>query len=114
MTDTQNEPRIAAQFLPMPIKRAFCTRGTHALIQEGKCTAQDVIALIDRHAAGDWGDVCAEDSAANDASVIDGSRTLGAYTLGGEKVWIIADGCEVNEDFIDRRRTATVLLPDEY
>lgn len=59
-----------------------------------------------RHLAGDWGDVDAEDKAANDQALIDGTRLLSAYTLpNGVKIWIITEA---------DRSTTTILLPEEY
>jgi len=68
--------------------------------------AQTVIAdALSRHVAGDWGNVCAEDAAANDQSVVEGSRVLSSYEWKGTKFWIITEA--------DRSSTC-VLLPDEY
>lgn len=59
-----------------------------------------------RHAAGDWGDLCGEDRAANDRAVAVGARILSAYhTPEGVKLWIITEA--------DRSAT-TILLPEEY
>jgi hypothetical protein len=59
-----------------------------------------------RHLRGDWGDVSAEDQAANDQALHDGDRLLSAYTIGdGVTLWIITEA--------DRSAT-TLLLPDEY
>merc|ERR1711969_326406 len=44
----------------------------------------DVLALVHRHAGGDWGDVSEHDARANDSSVEGGTRVLSAYdTRGG-------------------------------
>ncbi len=62
--------------------------------------------LVDRHAHGDWGDLCEEDRAMNDGAVSAGGRLLSAYALpDGARVWIITEA--------DRTAT-TLLLPDEY
>ena len=59
-----------------------------------------------RHQCGDWGDLDAEDKAANNFSVENGLRILSAYhALDGIKFWIITEA--------DRSAT-TILLPDEY
>ena len=62
---------------------------------------------INRHAKGDWGDLCAEDKALNDCAIANGNRIFSAYVLSGTKVklWIITEA--------DRSCT-TILLPDEY
>jgi hypothetical protein len=69
----------------------------------------DARPFLDRHFRGDWGDVCKEDAALNDAAVTNGSRILSSYpldTLAEEsRVWIITEA--------DRSRT-TVLFPSEY
>lgn len=63
--------------------------------------------FLRRHAAGDWGDVCAADAKLNDAAVRDGSRILSAYrTSAGDKLWIITEA--------DPREVTTILLPSEY
>jgi hypothetical protein len=67
---------------------------------------ESLLPHISRHAAGDWGDVDAEDKRANDRALIDGTRLLSAYRLrSGVKIWIITEA--------DRAAT-TVLLPSEY
>ena len=66
----------------------------------------DVARAIRRHASGDWGDVDAEDRAANDRAIQDGDRLLSVYrTTSGIKFWIITEW--------DRSAT-TVLLPEDY
>jgi hypothetical protein len=67
----------------------------------------DLIPLeyITRHAAGDWGEVDAEDRAANDAAVRHKDRLLSAYTVEGRKFWIITEA---------DRSTTTLLFPEEY
>lgn len=73
-----------------------------ALEQSGQQPAH----FLARHAAGDWGEVCAEDRRLNDLAVADGSRLLSAYhTAKGVKLWVITEA--------DRSQT-TLLLPDEY
>jgi hypothetical protein len=65
---------------------------------------------LDRHAAGNWGQLCAVDKRANDRAVKKGTRILSAYDVpleGGEtaRIWIITEW--------DRSLT-TALLPQEY
>ena len=66
----------------------------------------DVTQAIQRHAIGDWGDVDAEDRAANDRAIQEGDRLLSVYyTVSGIKFWIITEW---------DRSVTTVLLPEDY
>ncbi len=66
----------------------------------------DILAAIQRHQAGDWGEVPEEDRVANNQSLIDGTRILSAYrSAKGVKFWIITEA--------DRSST-TILLPEDY
>jgi hypothetical protein len=68
--------------------------------------AKEALKLLQRHAAGDWGEVSAEDKAANDRAVEDGTRVISAYKLStGVKVWVITEA---------NRASTTILLPEEY
>ena len=67
--------------------------------------------FLSRHLVGDWGVVGADDQAANDESLRDGSRLLSAYLLSTDvKIWIITEAADDRGD----REATTVLLPDEY
>jgi hypothetical protein len=69
-------------------------------------TGHDPLEFLNRHRAGDWGDLSAEDRQANDAAVTESGRILSAYTLrDGTRIWIITEA--------DRTSTC-VLLPEEY
>lgn len=62
--------------------------------------------LIARHMYGDWGDVCADDAAANESALRHGSRLMSVYRLvGGETLWLITEA---------DRSVTTLLTPDEY
>lgn len=62
-------------------------------------------ALLDRHVAGDWGDLCEQDRQANEDAVVHGDRLLSKYTAQGRSVYVITEA--------DRAYT-TILLADEY
>ena len=67
--------------------------------------------FLDKHLAGDWGDVDAEDWQANEQALVGGSRLLSAYrTLKGKKIWIITEAADDD----GKRAATTILLPDEY
>jgi hypothetical protein len=66
----------------------------------------DVTAALERHASGDWGDVCPEDWQENELSLQEGFRLLSSYRDSkGTRFWIITEA--------DRSAT-TILLPEEY
>lgn len=69
-------------------------------------TGSAVLNLLQRHAAGDWGNMEDDDIEANNDSLVDGDgRLFSSYEKHGHKVWIITEA--------DRAIT-TVLLPEEY
>ena len=69
-------------------------------------TQDEILGALKRHAAGDWGDVCPEDRAANERALVNGGRLFSVYHDGsGVKFWIITEA--------DRSET-TVLLPEDY
>jgi len=69
-------------------------------------TQDDILLAIQRHQAGDWGNVGAHDRAANDQALVEGTRILSAYqAANGTKFWLITEA--------DRSAT-TVLLPEDY
>ena len=86
--------------------RVVATSGALEALEE---TDTDALALIRRHAAGDWGEVPPEDARENRLSVREGFRVLSSYPVGdgeaGERVWIITEA--------DRSSTC-LLLPSEY
>jgi hypothetical protein len=82
-----------------------CTPGVLELMELPQLAAVELLPILNRHASGDWGEVCDEDKASNDRALKHGSRLLSAYTFRDTKVWIITEA--------DRSIT-TVLLPSEY
>jgi hypothetical protein len=86
-----------------PLGQLVITPGAlGALVMAG----QSPDALLDRHAAGDWGDLCDADRQENAYALRTGLRLLSAYTLtSGQRLWILTEA--------DRSAT-TLLLPEEY
>jgi hypothetical protein len=69
-------------------------------------TPDDILTGLQRHQAGDWGDVDAHDRQANEQALKDDARLFSVYhSVKGIKFWIITEA--------DRSRT-TVLLPRDY
>ena len=65
----------------------------------------DLLALLQRHLTGDWGDLYPEDKAENDFSLKHGYRLLSSYYTPFGKLWIITEA---------DRSVTTFLLPEEY
>jgi len=79
---------------------------TPGVLQALQATGQHPLQFLQRHASGDWGELCEEDKQENELSLRHGFRILSAYRLSdGTKLWIITEA--------DRSAT-TLLLPSEY
>ncbi|NBV21813.1 MAG: hypothetical protein EBS05_07815 [Proteobacteria bacterium] len=66
----------------------------------------DIMAALQRHLTGDWGDVDEHDREENELSLKEGFRRLSVYrSVKGVRFWIITEA--------DRSAT-TVLLPEDY
>jgi hypothetical protein len=71
-----------------------------------RLTPADIQRGLQRHQAGDWGNLGEADRQENDRAVQAGMRLLSSYLSdGGVPFWIITEA--------DRSAT-TVLLPDDY
>jgi hypothetical protein len=73
-----------------------------------------VAGCVNRHARGDWGEVCEDDAEANNRAMETGARIISSYPIdpggppaayGDNAMWVITEA--------DRSST-TVLLPSEY
>ena len=71
------------------------------------CDAHKIspLLLLGRHVAGDWGDLTADDVAANVHAVQHDLRVFSSYKFSQGKVWVITEA--------DRSSTC-LLLPEEY
>lgn len=83
------------------------TNGVRAKIELNPSFFSKMIDCLNRHQAGDWGDLDEDDKLMNDRALDKEypDRILSAYHIGETKIWIITEW--------DRSAT-TVLLPDEY
>jgi hypothetical protein len=73
---------------------------------------QTLTALLDRHAAGDWGELSDDDRAANDEAARTGDgRLFSSYgTAEHGKIWIITNNIRGEGE----GPITTVLFPDDY
>ena len=72
--------------------------------------------FLHRHITGDWGDLDAHDTRANETAMKTGLRLLSSYkTAGGETLWIITEAIDTEHGGRpDRRELTTILLPNDY
>src|ERR1019366_2773799 len=71
-----------------------------------RASGESPLAFLERHLAGDWGELDEHGTRENELSLQHGWRLLSAYTLStGVKVWCITEA---------DRSVTTFLLPDEY
>jgi hypothetical protein len=87
---------------PLPLGRVVATPGALKLLMEKGGHPFD---YLTRHAAGDWGELCAFDRRQNEIALRDGYRVLSSYEVPAGRVWVITEA--------DRSIT-TILLPEEY
>jgi hypothetical protein len=89
-----------------PIAKFRIGRIVATPIALARLTQDDILHGLQRHQAGEWGDVDEHDRQANERGLIDRTRLWSVYHSAlGVKFWIITEA--------DRSAT-TVLLPDEY
>jgi hypothetical protein len=70
-----------------------------------RLATEEVLTALRRHASGDWGDLCPEDTLANADALNQRGRLFSAYGHGETRFWIITEA---------DRSVTTVLLPDDY
>jgi hypothetical protein len=87
---------------PLSLGRVVATPGALRLLE---VAGGHPFELLARHAAGDWGDLCAFDRRQNEIALSDGYRVLSSYEIPTGRVWIITEA---------DRSVTTILLPEEY
>jgi hypothetical protein len=87
---------------PLPLGKVVATPGALKLLSE---IGEDPFGYIARHAAGDWGVLCAFDRRQNEIALRDGYRVISSYDVLEGRVWIITEA---------HRSVTTILLPEEY
>ncbi len=86
-----------------PLGQCVATPRALAALEEAGQSPAD---FLNRHVAGDWGEIDREDRGLNEQALKEGARIFSVYqTSKGVKVWVITEA--------DRASTC-VLLPDEY
>lgn len=92
---------LPPNLLPVPLGQTVATPAALQVLKQ-----PDIVAALRRHSAGDWGEVDADDRAANDDAMRTGERLLSVYrSAGGTAFWVITEA---------DRSVTTVLLPEDY
>src|SRR5206468_10383180 len=72
-----------------PLGRIVATPGALRALEQAN---QNPFEFLQRHQAGDWGELCEEDKRENEFSVHNGFRILSAYrTRNDVKIWVITE-----------------------
>ena len=101
----KREPSSTPRF---PMGQLLATPGSLRAMAELGVWPQTLLA---RHARGDWGDMCADDRAANELALTHGNRLMSSYRLQAPgtaaeiTIWVITEW---------DRSVTTILLPEEY
>ena len=91
---------------PFPIARFRLGKIVSTPNALSQLTQDDILLAIQRHQAGDWGDVDEDDRTKNELSLEQGFRLFSVYhAVSGVKFQLITEA--------DRSHT-TVLLPEDY
>jgi hypothetical protein len=83
---------------------------TPAALALAKAGAFNPAELLERHQAGDWGDLNAYDRRENEKALRSGARIFSAYQTPQGRVWIITEAT----DDAGVRRSTCILLPEDY
>ena len=86
--------------------KVYVTRGVNEKTQKNFVFGAFVIASLQKHHNGDWGDLCDEDKETNEWSLKNGERLLSKYDFDeNTSIYIITEW---------DRSVTTILFPDEY
>ena len=86
-----------------PLGRVVATPGA---VEAMKRLSIEPIALVFRHANGDWGELCEQDREENIRSIQHGYRVFSSYRVDPDtKLYVITEA---------DRSVTTILLPSEY
>jgi hypothetical protein len=95
---------MSAKTIPIAVMRLGRIVSTPNALQS--LTAEDIATAIQRHQAGDWGNLTDDDRMSNDRALVQGTRIVSAYNAAnGTRFWVITEA---------DRSVTTVLLPEDY
>jgi hypothetical protein len=88
--------------MSFPLGSIVATRAVYLWAQENEI---DLLNVINRHAAKDWGELDADDKRANDYDLLNGGRVLSRYTVQNEALYVITE---------HDRSSTTLMFVHEY
>ena len=89
-----------------PIAKFRCGKIVTTANALSRLTQEEILLGIQRHQAGDWGDVDDDDRQANERALIEGTRLFSVYHTGNStRFWITTEA---------DRSVTTVMLPEDY
>lgn len=71
-------------------------------IKDDYLSIQELKQALERHKAGDWGNLSDMDKAVNDYALKIHARIMSAYIIRGTRIWVVTE---------DKGTVTTVLLP---
>jgi len=79
---------------------------TPGALEAFRASGEEPLPFLQRHLAGDWGELDGHDVRENEFSLLHGWRILSCYRLSsGVRIWLITEA---------DRSVTTFLLPEEY
>jgi len=105
LRNENTQPNRPTQSMLFEHGQMVMTRGVSELEQQGLL---DILPYLDRHLAGDWGELDEDDKLSNLQALQNGNRLLSAYDIDAgdnKRLYIITEA---------DRSVTTVLLPYEY
>ncbi|HEV2417295.1 MAG TPA: hypothetical protein VGX94_05795 [Terriglobia bacterium] len=101
-----NQPSNVGRDAGQPLFSAGQIVATPGALRTLERANQSPAEFLQRHVAGDWGELDSHDIAENEYSLTHGFRLLSSYrTTAGEALWVITEA---------DRSVTTLLLPEEY
>jgi hypothetical protein len=95
---------MSTQTIPVAVLRLGRIVATPNALES--LTQDDILLGIQRHQAGDWGNLTDDNRTANDRALAQGGRIVSAYNaMNGTRFWLITEA---------DRSTTTILLPEDY
>ena len=89
-----------------PLGQVVATSGVYGMASDNEKFGEFVSKSFNKHANGDWGNLCKEDKATNESALVNGERLFSKYHFDKDtSIYIITEW---------DRSVTTILFPEEY